>query len=95
MQLIGQQVIEKINANAIDDASILSYNNLKTTQPQPNVEPARSDYSYFKSLISRFNNASIEIYVYNVRPFPVKVRVYWRDGSYNHHLDFNTFILPH
>lgn len=94
IQLVGQQVIERINANAIEDAAILSYSNLKTNQPAPALEPAKSDYEYFKSLISKFNQGVVEIYVTNIRPYPIKVRLYWMDGGHRHHLDFDTYILP-
>lgn len=94
IQLTGQQIVERINANSVDDASILTYNNLKTTQSAPQDEPAKSDYNYFKSLISKFRDASVEISVTNTRPYPVRVRIYWKDGLYTHHLDFDTYILP-
>jgi len=95
IQLIAQEVIERINANAKDDAAIISYNGLNTKSSPPNDEPAKSDHAYFTSIFNNISGGSAEVFVTNQRPYPVKVRVYWRDGNIRHHLDFDTYILPH
>ncbi|GAB4433172.1 MAG: hypothetical protein OHK0040_03560 [bacterium] len=95
MQLIAQQIIERINANARDDAAIISYQGLNTNSSAPTDEPAKSDHTYFKSLFSNIPGGYAEISVTNQRPYPVRIRVNWQDGNVKHHLDFDTYILPH
>lgn len=95
IQLITQQIVERINANARDDAAIISYNGLNTKSSAPVDEPAKSDHAYFQSVFSNISGGFAEIMVTNQRPYPVKVRVHWRDGNIKHHLDFDTYILPH
>lgn len=95
VQLITQQIVERINANARDDAAIISYSGLNTNSSAPVDEPAKSDHAYFKSIFSNISGGFAEITVTNQRPYPVKVRVHWRDGNIKHHLDFDTYILPH
>ncbi len=94
VQLTAQQILERIRANAYEDASILSYSGLDTKNPAPSDEPAKSDYDYFKSIISKIPESQVQISITNQRPYPVKVRVSWKDGSISHHLDYDTFILP-
>lgn len=95
VQLVGQSIIERVNANAIDDSSIISYSGLKTSDAAPTVEPAKSDHTYFSQLVAGVPGGAAEITVTNTRPFPVRVRVLWRDGAIAHHLDYDTYILPH
>lgn len=95
MQLIAQQITERINANARDDAAIISYHGLNTNSSAPTDEPAKSDHPYFKAMFSNISGGFAEISVTNQRPYPVKVRVHWRDGSIQHRLDLDTYILPH
>lgn len=94
IQLIGQQIVERINANARDDAAIISYQGLDTKSSAPTDEPAKSDHAYFKSLFTSIPGGYAKIAVTNQRPYPVKVTVYWQDGNITHHLAFDTYILP-
>ena len=94
VQLVAQQIMERVRANAFDDAAILSYSGLNTKNAAPIDEPAKSDYDYFKSLTSKIPNGHVEISINNQRPYPVKLRVSWKDGAVSHYLDYDTFILP-
>ncbi len=97
MQLINQEILEKIVTNASDDQTILSYNGIKTndSSTKPSTSPADKDFEYFKTLLAPYPNSWAEINVTNTRPYPVKVIVHWRDGNINHRLEYATYILPH
>lgn len=95
IQLKTQQIIERISANAKDDASILSYSNLNTKNTAPADEPAKSDHAYFKNLLSDIPQGYAEVLVLNQRPYPLSVKVYWKDGDIGHKMEFSTYILPH
>lgn len=95
IQLIGQQIIEKVNANSIDDASILSYNGLKTQDSAPASDPAKTDHAYFSTILAGITGGYAEIAVTATRPYPVDVTVFWMEGPIKHKLKYSTYILPH
>ncbi len=95
IQLIAQQIVERIHANARDDAAIISYSGLNTKSAPPAEEPAKSDHDFFKALLANIPGGYAEISVSNQRPYPVRVRVHWLDGNIKHHMDLDTYILPH
>jgi type IV pilus assembly protein PilV len=97
MQLINQEILEKIIANASDDQTILSYSGIKTndSSTKPTTSPADNDFEYFKTLLAPYPGAWAEVNVTNTRPYPVKVIVHWKDGAINHKLEYGTYILPH
>jgi len=97
IQLINQEILEKIIANASDDQTILSYAGIKTkdNSTKPSTSPADKDFEYFKSLLAPYPDAWAEVNVINTRPYPVKVTVHWKDGAINHKLEYGTYILPH
>ncbi len=97
MQNIGQEIVERILSNASDDQTLLSYSGIKTndTSTKPATSPANRDFDDFRTVLSKYPGAWAEINVTNTRPFPVSVIVHWVYGSFNHKLEFNTYILPH
>lgn len=97
MQLIGQEIIERIISNSSDDQTLLSYGGIKTndTSTRPTTSPADKDFDDFRNVLLKYPSAWAEINVQNTRPFPVSVIVHWKDGNINHKLEFATYILPH
>ena len=95
VQLITQQIIERIYVNSVDDAAVISYNGLNTKNAAPTNEPAKSDHAIFSSMLSQIPGGYVEVTVTNQRPYPVNVRTHWAEGNIKHHLDFATYILPH
>lgn len=97
VQLTTQEIVEKIMANAIDDATILAYNGIKTNDntTKPLTSPVDKDFDFFKDTMSKFPEGWVEISVINKRPYPLKVISHWKEGIYSHKLEYETFILPH
>lgn len=95
IQLITQQIMERIQTNSVDDSAIISYNGLNTKNAAPTNEPAKSDHAVFSSMLSQIPGGYVEVNVTNQRPYPVYVRTHWLEGNIKHHLDFATYILPH
>lgn len=97
IQNIGQEIIERIISNASDDQTVLSYNGIKTNDiaTKPTTFPANRDFDDFRTVLSRIPGGRAEISITNIRPYPVKVVVYWQDGNFPHKLEYATYILPH
>lgn len=97
IQNIGQEILERVMSNSSDDQTLLSYSGIKTndTTTKPTTFPANRDFDDFRTILSKYSGAWAEINVTNTRPYPVTVIVHWKDGSFYHKLEYNTYILPH
>ncbi|MCX7770519.1 MAG: type IV pilus modification protein PilV [Proteobacteria bacterium] len=96
IQNIGQEIIERIISNSSDDQTVLSYNGIKTndTTTKPATFPANRDFDDFRNILNKYPGSWAEISVTNIRPYPLKVTINWKEGTFNHKLEYSTYILP-
>lgn len=96
VQNANQEIVERIRASSMDDATIISYNGLDTRNTcAAGTSPAAVDCNYFKTLFPQIPKGYATVQVSATRPFLVQVTTKWTEGLYIHTMLYQTYILPH